>query len=113
MAHTAAKDREKGEPVSYLIVSVLAVLCFVAPFSMFYLSSQQHPGNAEAAGFAVLIPAALTWLAAAVLALGGLALSLSAMKRSRYRWLPSVAAGVDGSLVVLFLAIILRAVVIH
>jgi hypothetical protein len=67
---------DTGTPGSRLtkftyIMTATSALCFGLPFLLFYLSNLAHPGNAEAAGFAVLIPAILLWLASGVCGLAG------------------------------------------
>ena len=63
--------RDTQDARTAITLAVFSLVCILIPFGMFYVSSLLHPGNSEAAGFAVLLPACLVWLLAIGIGLVG------------------------------------------
>jgi hypothetical protein len=89
------------------VVTVTAIIFFTLPFLFFYLSGLAHPDNAEAAGFAVLIPAAVAWLISGTLGLAGIIIGACALVKGGRSFLIPIAmviSSVPFIVVVFFLA---------
>ena len=73
-------------PLATAIVTLLAISCFATPFPLFYLSHRfLYPGNAEAAGFAVLPFAAILWILSGLSGLAGIVLGILCLIRRGFR----------------------------